>query len=348
MWRNSVRDLFWRRRRFIVAVVGTSLVFAMSLLLAGLSNAFRAEVHETVDSIGGDAWIVRAGGGGPLSSFNFFPAATSESFAKLPGVRDAQPMVVMPAVVTAPRSFEGSVIGFRPGHLGTPRIVGGRSNLAHGEAIADESAGIPIGKTVAIQGHTFHVVGHVRGLTLIGGNPDFFLRLDDAEATMLFGAPLASTVVTRGVPAHVPAGFVTMTPDAAAIDGLRPLLKAVRTIDFTRSVLWVVAAFIVGVVIYLSALERTRDFAVLKATGTSTRYIFGGLALQSVIVSLAAALLAFGVAQMLKPLFPMRLVMPPTAYPFLVALAVIVGVLASALGIRRAATVEPALAFAGP
>ncbi len=348
MWRNSVRDLMWRRRRFIVAIVGTSLVFAMSLLLSGLSNAFRAEVHATVDTVGADAWVVRSGGGGPLASVNYLPAADLGEIAHLPAVREAEPMIFVPAAITRPHATEGNIVGFEPGALGTPRDVTGRSDLRPGEAIADVSAGAPIGGTVTVQGHTFRVVGTVRGMTLIGGNPDVFVRLEDAQATMIFGAPLVSTFATRGVPTKVPHGFQAMSPDEAALDGLRPLSKAVRTIDFTRSVLWVVAALIVGVVIYLSALERTRDFAVMKATGVSTRHIFGGLALQSVVVSVVAAVLALGVAKLLTPLFPMRLVMPVNAYPLLFAIAVVVGLLASGFGIRRAATVQPALAFAGP
>ena len=35
MWLVSLRDLQWRRRRFLIAVVATALVFAMSLLMAG-------------------------------------------------------------------------------------------------------------------------------------------------------------------------------------------------------------------------------------------------------------------------------------------------------------------------
>ena len=40
MWMTALRDLQWRRRRFPIAVVGTSLVFAMTLVLAGLATSF--------------------------------------------------------------------------------------------------------------------------------------------------------------------------------------------------------------------------------------------------------------------------------------------------------------------
>ena len=39
----ALRDLQWRRRRFLIAVIGTSVVFAMTLILTGLSHGFDVE-----------------------------------------------------------------------------------------------------------------------------------------------------------------------------------------------------------------------------------------------------------------------------------------------------------------
>ena len=49
---TALRDMQWRRLRFAIAVAGTSLVFAMTLVLTGLTNGFRAEDERTVDSLG--------------------------------------------------------------------------------------------------------------------------------------------------------------------------------------------------------------------------------------------------------------------------------------------------------
>jgi putative ABC transport system permease protein len=105
---------------------------------------------------------------------------------------------------------------------------------------------------------------------------------------------------------------------------------------------------IVGSVVYLSALERMRDFAVFKAIGVPTRSVLAGLALQAVIVALLAAVVGVIFAQLLAPLFPMTVVVPMHAYLVLPAIAVTVGLLASLAGLRRAAGVDPALAFGGP
>ena len=42
-----------------------------------------------------------------------------------------------------------------------------------------------------------------------------------------------------------------------------------------RILLWIVAACIVGSIVYVSAIERTRDFAVFKATGASNGSLVG-------------------------------------------------------------------------
>ena len=79
--------------------------------------------------------------------------------------------------------------------------------------------------------------------------------------------------------------------------------------------LWVVAALIVGSVIYLSALERTRDFAVLKAVGVSTRSVLAGLCLQAVIVAVVAAVLGGLLSLVLGPLFPDACRGPDIGFP---------------------------------
>ena len=49
MWMTALRDLQWRRRRFLIAVIGTSLVFGITpSVLTGYSvRAFRDRFGET-------------------------------------------------------------------------------------------------------------------------------------------------------------------------------------------------------------------------------------------------------------------------------------------------------------
>lgn len=61
MWLITWRDLMWRRRRFAIAVAATSIVCAMTLLLAGVSSGLHDQDRRIVSSLGAERWVVAAG-----------------------------------------------------------------------------------------------------------------------------------------------------------------------------------------------------------------------------------------------------------------------------------------------
>jgi putative ABC transport system permease protein len=79
-----------------------------------------------------------------------------------------------------------------------------------------------------------------------------------------------SAIGLAGTPAQVPAGYRVVDRDDAIEDFVRPLRVACAAFACMPVLRWIVAALIVGSVVYLSALARTRDFAVFKAVGVST------------------------------------------------------------------------------
>jgi putative ABC transport system permease protein len=127
----------------------------------------------------------------------------------------------------------------------------------------------------------------------------------------------------------------------------RPLESASGTVEILSILMWIVAAGIIGSILYVQAIERTRDFAVFKATGVTGRTIASGLAFQAVVLALLSAVVAIVLAALLAPTMPMAVEVPGSAYAQLVIVAVVIGVLASLFGLRRAVSVDPALAFGG-
>src|SRR6476469_2886209 len=74
MLTETLRDLQWRSRRFVVATIGVALVFAVTLVLSGLSESFHREARRMMDDIGADVWLVRNGVTGPFTMFSPIPA----------------------------------------------------------------------------------------------------------------------------------------------------------------------------------------------------------------------------------------------------------------------------------
>src|SRR5436190_1560320 len=94
MIRAAWRDVVFRKRRFAIAMTATALVFALSLLLSGVSASFSREADRTLDDIGADAWVVREGSPGPFTSFVPMRADWAQKLAG-PGVVASSPMVVV-------------------------------------------------------------------------------------------------------------------------------------------------------------------------------------------------------------------------------------------------------------
>jgi putative ABC transport system permease protein len=348
MWLATLRDLQWRLRRFVIAVIGTAVVFAMTLVLAGLSASFRDEARKVVRNVGADAWIVRAGAFGPFTTVSGMPGSTTADVARSPGVQAADPLLMFRQTAHVDGSdVDVNLIGYRPGGLGGPRDVRGATLARAGDIVADSSLHRRVGESVNMGGRTFRVVGTVSGETVYAGQPIVYVALTDAQDLLLHGADVITAIVTRGVPTSLPAGLSQHSPKQVRADFIRPLAKSVSAIDLVAQMLWVVAALIIGSVLYLSALERLRDFAVYKATGWSSRSLMGGLAAQAVALALVSAFVGAVLAELLAPLFPLPVRIPLNAFGLLPAIAVGVGLLASLSGLRRAVRVDPALAFGG-
>jgi putative ABC transport system permease protein len=328
-------------------VLGTALVFAMTLLLAGLAAAFGNEVDRTIDTTGADAWFVADGATGPFNSSSVLPAESLAAVRGLPGVEAADPFIAIGGTMTGEGGKKITMIGAEPGGVGSPTVDDGRAPRRTGEVAVGSRLGPDIGDRIEVGGRDFRVVGIVDDSSLFGGMPNVFMTVEDVQQVTFGGATLFTSIAVRGTPRGSVDGTELVTITETKDDLLEALGSGIQTINVLAILLWVVAACIVGSVIYLSALERVRDFAVFKATGTGTSALLGGLALQSVIVSLIAALVGAVVALLIAPSFPMPAEVPQAMLVALPIVAVVVGGLASLAGLRRAVTVSPALAFGG-
>jgi putative ABC transport system permease protein len=224
----------------------------------------------------------------------------------------------------------------------------GRAASTPDEVAVSSTLGRQIGDDVEIASRRLRIVGIVENSTALANLPNVFLTTPGAQQLVYGGQPLVSSIGIRGTIGQIPDGYRAIDRAGAIADLLRPLKVAVNSITIVAVLLWVVAALVVGSVIYLSALERLRDFAVFKAIGVPTTNIAAGLAMQSVIVALLAALVGAGLSRLLGPLFPMQVIVPAAAFIALPVVAVVIGLIASATGLQRAVSVDPALAFGGP
>ena len=229
-----------------------------------------------------------------------------------------------------------------------PPVSEGRPPSTPDEVAVSSTLGRRLGEDLHVGARTLRIVGIVPNSTALAKMPNIFLTTQGLQQLAYNGQPMITSIGIIGTPRQLPARYQTVDRTVGVSDLLRPLKVAVDAITIVAFLLWIVAVLIVGSLVYLSALERLRDFAVFKAIGVPTHSILAGLALQTVVVALFAAALGVILAQLLAPLFPMTVVVPMRAYLALPVIATVIGLLASVAGLRRAVAVDPALAFGGP
>lgn len=346
MWFASVRDLQWRRRRFLIGAVGAALIFSVTLLMAGLSQSLRVEINRTLAATGADTWVVAAGVAGPLTGSKLLPADEAAKVAEAPGVKQADPILVLhEAISRNSDTLDVIAIGHRPGGLGSPRLKAGRAIVGSGEAVVNDSLHLPVGAHFQLGVQDFRVAGVTTQRTMEGGIPAVYLDITQLQQLDFYGQDAALAILTKGVPDPPPDGLRVLTNDQITADVMRELHRLIGAISLVKVMLWGVAAALIGSLVYLTALERTVDFAVFKATGAPTYKLMTGLALQAVLIAGVAVVGAIGLAYLLVPLFPVPLVVPRGAVATLPLVALAVALTSSAASLRRAVAVDPVLAF---
>ena len=342
MWLITLLDMRYRALRFAIVTIGTALVFTLLFLMTGLIEQFNQEPFLMVDRVSSQDWAVPEGTSGPFTSSSVIPPPTVDEL-------DGSPVLVARGTLEiGGEASEGIVVGAEPVVLDDIPLDEGRAVESAMEAVVDATTGLAIGDTFGLGGADFSVVGLSSDTTLLAGQPGIFIRLADGRDAMFGGGPVTMAVLLE--PGQDPAleGITLLTADEVAEDALGPLENAISSIDLIRVLLWVVAGIIIGAVVYLSALERQRDFAVLLAVGGRTRQLGASLGIQAVFVALMAVALAAVLQALVVPVFPLKVRVPAAALWQVPAVAVVVSLLAASAAMRRVTRTDPAQAFGGP
>lgn len=342
MWRVALKDLLFRRRRFIASVLATSIAFALALLLAGIMEHLQRESERIVDLFAADSFVVAEGGTGPFSTTRLLPAATADELRADPGVTSVAPFIQAREMLD---DRDVNVLGLAVEGAGWPVPASGRLPTAAGEVLVDDSLPFGVGDTIRLASREAAVVGTSTGTSYYFGQPTVFARLEDVQHAFLAGQPLATAFAVDGALSSPPAGSVMFSPDDAVRDLDRPMKAGTQTIAIISGLLWIMAAGVVASMLYLSVTERSTDLATSKAMGVTNRALFGGLALQGFVLALSACAVGAMLALVLGPVFPLAIEIPASAYVTLAIVGVVVGLVASLVGLRKTTRVDPALAF---
>src|SRR3977135_1357534 len=127
----ALRDMQWRKRRFVIAILSTAIIFAMTLVLTGLANGFRVDAEKTVASLAVDLFTVKAGRVGALP----FAPVDLPRIAATQGVVAAAPLAYAGGTVTQGDSTRNADL------FGAPERGPGMPAGSEGRAAANPAEG---------------------------------------------------------------------------------------------------------------------------------------------------------------------------------------------------------------
>ncbi len=320
----------------MVVAVLISIVITLLFIMTGLVNQFRTEPFLAAERIGSNrSWLVAETSTGPLTSPSAAPVGAVD------GIEGAEPILIGMASLNGGRV---SLVG-RANNLDEPVITEGRYPEADGEILVDESGGWDIGEVVDLGGRDATVVGTTNDATMLAGLPIVFSQLSHAQTILVDGQPIVTGALLDRPVEPIPTGMKELTATDVGDDGLVPLEGAISSVGLTQALLWLMTLIIIAAVIYVSALERTRDFAVLKAVGADDRMLGATLVIQGVLITLLAVAIGAVLQLFLAPVFPMTIRVPGRAFWQLPLGGVIVAIAAGIAGARKAANTPAAEAF---
>ncbi len=346
VWMVAWPDFRARLQRFLVIGLGMALVLAITLLLSAFSEGFRLRSERLLDVFGGDRYLVAAGSSGPMTSTTPLPASLGD-IAETAGAV-ARPVFLAPNAILVDGQPAGVIVVGSDGDEPGLRVVEGRAIGGPGEALADvEVVELALGDRFTLAGQPFTVVGRTEHATWDIANAALFVDRQQALGLFADGQDVATAIAIEGEGelSGLPEGVEVQPREQAFDDVLSRTADAKRSIDSFKVTLWALAVVIVAAVLYLAALERVRDFAIFKATGAKNADLVLGLALQAAFVGLIAGVSSVGLAHAMKPIYPGLLSLPVrVAWP-VIPVAVVIAVLSSIAGVRRAIRVDPSQAF---
>jgi len=361
------RQLLAEPAKLAVTLVAVAAAVALVLLLGGLRRGMGEQVTLYVDR---QAPVLVAQGGARnfLSQTSVLPESLGASLERVPGVAEAAPISQQYAMLRLHgRPVLALLIGYDPGRPGGPwKLAAGRAPRANGELVLDRvlasEHGLGVGSLLGYRGARLRIVGlssgtsgfmtplafatraTVNALGRLPGTAGFFL----VRPAPGVGAELVADRIERAVSgvSALTRGEVAANDRRQFVDPFSAPLAAMVAIAFA------VAILVIGLAVYSSTAERSREYATLKALGLRRGALFRLVGAQGTALALGGTALgvalALAAARGVSSFAPKYLIaISGGSVAAIAAGALAMALLAALVPARLLARLDPASAFRG-
>lgn len=361
------QNLWHDRVKALMSVGGVVLSVFLIFTMYGVYRGINGVMEDMVFGTGADLWITQEGTSGSVHSPSVLPAGIGARLAGIAGVAEHAPLI-RTAVSYRDGGGETALLflnGYRTtGSLGGPwSVVAGKRSPGPGEVLLDRSfagrQGLRIGGRITLRGQQYQIAGLTERTNMMVG---FFVFLRYQDAARFLPAGLTNSHLVRLQPragaAEVRARILqrlegvsvrTSRQIAAAykeevVGSFLPILLVLSLVAL------VVGVLVVGLLIYMLTVEKSREYGIIKAMGGTNAQLYRIVLSQSLIVSVGGYVLgaatSFPLMALIRSAVPEFLaVLDPRLVLMGLPLFVLTGIAASLIPVRRIAGIDPAVVF---
>ncbi|MBW6400045.1 ABC transporter permease [Roseomonas sp. HJA6] len=367
------RDITANMLRVVLAAAGVGFLLTGCMGIMGLYRGVLHDALLTIEDIGADLWVVQGGRAGPFAEGSTVSATLDRRVEGVAGTANVRRFVqnnLQFDIDGQRRRIAVTGLDFPKDQGAWLTLTEGRLiQQARGEAIADASLGLALGREIKLGRDPYRIVGITSGQVDMSGDGQLFVTIPDAmdiadsrrsEQVLLDRAQGLGATADR--PSRIAA--VILTTEAGMQDEIARTIAAwgdvaVLSRDDQRSVLvdgrlWrlrlqilfftilllAVTGVVIAMTIYNSTVEKLHEIAMLKLIGARDGFILSMILEQAVLIGL----LAYGAALMLAlaifPQFPRRVVLLPGDLALIFGGLLLACALGSWIGIARAMRVR--------
>lgn len=362
----AFRNLWQQKFRLGLSISGVALAMMLIILLNGFLAGIYAQVTAYLDNTSAQLIIAQDGVTNLLSTTSFLPLGTEAQVCGVPGIAEVTPIVSQFVIFDLhEEKIVAYMVGYEPGQGGGPwQMKDGRFPKTNNEVVLDwvmaTDHDITIGDTINILDDQFTVVGLSEGTNSWMAS-FFFVNKQAAERLLL--APGVTSFLLLTLDPEVDKATVSdrlncrlpnveiVPVEAMRQNDIDVLVKVFAApLQLMVSIAFAVGTAILGMVIYTTTVERSREFGVLKAVGAKNRYLYGLVTVQGMVTAVSGSLLGIGLAAVAARLimnnYPKFLiVLEPQSIWWVSFSGLLMGVLAALLPARLVAHLDPAQVF---
>jgi putative ABC transport system permease protein len=315
----ALREIAFARTRFGLMGAVVALIAVLMVLLSGLSSGLVTDGVSGLQRSPVDA-VAFAEGTRTDSAFTRSEVTTAQRDAWAAQDDVAAAELLGTSIVNA-RNDDGTPVdltlfGVEPDGFVAPEAAQGRALAGDGEVVLSATArddGIALGDVITLDriGTPLEVVGFTADQRTFGHVDIGYLSLATWQGVHAGVSPgdlvpaaasdVASVVALRAADG---AAIDLAAGDAAAGTSARTITEAfdsspgytaeLMTMQLIQAFLYAISALVVGAFFTLWTVQRTRELAVMRAIGASTRYLLADGLLQAAVLLVTAT--AVGVA----------------------------------------------------